>query len=374
MTKFSLRFVAASNSLRLSLVLALACASAGTSALAQGIAYDGFNSAVLPDLAGSSGGSGWSSSWSPASVDVTQVGGPGLQYPGLATRAGGAITPPAGGIWPSSIYQRSFPLPPGSTSYYVSFLLRDDAAVGSWAGLSFGSYPYKVTVGSPLGYYTFGMETSEGLGSVSSKPLVTGETTLVVVKISKNAGPGIQYRLYLDPLIGAPEPGFPACTLNLPPVQVLPSALAIDNGTGFTTDEIRVGASWSSVLPSAPVTWTDLGFAKPGVTGAPKLAGTGLLKAGNTVSLALSNACPASSAWLVIGSQTLNLPFLGGILVPSADSVVPQVTDGSGAQTLAHVWPSGFPAGVPLVFQTWILDPAASGGVSASNGLSSVSQ
>lgn len=374
MTTFFPERCGVSKSLRLCLALILAGAAAAPLARAQGIAYDGFNSGALPDLAGSSAGSGWTSAWSPVSTDVTQVGGPGLQYPGLATRAGGAITPPAGGIWPSSIYQRSFPLPPGSTSYYVSFLLRDDAAVGSWAGLSFGAYPYKVTVGSPLGYYTFGMQTSEGLGSVSSKPLITGETTLVVVKISKNAGPGIQYRLYLDPLIGAPEPGFPACTLNLPPVQVLPSALAIDNGTGFTTDEIRVGASWSSVLPAAPLAWTDLGFAKPGVTGAPKLTGSGLLKAGNTVTLALSNASPGSGAWLVIGSQTLNLPFLGGILVPSADSVVPQVTDGFGAQTLAHVWPSGFPAGVPLVFQTWILDPAASGGVSASNGLSSVSQ
>jgi hypothetical protein len=38
------------------------------------------------------------------------------------------------------------------------------------------------------------------------------------------------------------------------------------------------------------------------------------------------------------------------------------------------VWPSGFPAGTTLAFQTWILDPAASGSVSASNGLSSISQ
>jgi hypothetical protein len=358
----------------LSAALLLSAVLLPSAAEAQSSAYDGFNSGPAADLAGSSAGSGWTSAWSPASSDVTQIGGAGLQYPGLVTRAGGAITPPAGGVWPSSIYQRAFALPTGSSSYYVSFLLRDDAGVGSWAGLSFGAYPYKVTVGSPLGYYTFGLQTSEGLGSVSNQPLVTGLTTLVVVKISKNAGAGIHYRLYLDPTIGAPEPSFPACSLNLPPVQSLPSALSIDNGTGFTTDEIRVGSTWASVLPPAPSNWTDLGFAKPGISGAPKLVGSGALVAGNSVTLALTNARPGSSAWLVIGDQVLNLPFLGGILVPEADALVSQVTDGSGAASLSHVWPSGFPAGTTLAFQTWILDPAASGSVSASNGLSSISQ
>lgn len=353
-------------------VLFAAAVTAAT-AHAQLVAYDGFGNGPLANLAGSTGGTGWTTAWTDAGTDVTQIAGAGLTYPGLMTSAGGARTPVAGGVWPSSILQRSFPAPsPATNALYVSFLMRDDAAYGIWGGLSFGQYPSKMTVGSPLGYYAFGLMLSEGLGDVSNKPLVQGETTLVVVKISKNApAPGVTYRMYLNPAIGSAEPGFPAATYSVG--TGLPTYLSIDNGTGFTTDEIRVGTTWGSVLPAEVSPWTDLGFAKPGIAGAPHLVGSGPLTAGSSATITLTNARAASVANLVIGMNAIYAPFLGGVMVPEPTIIVPLVTDAAGSLQLQSNWPAGIPAGTPFRFQYWIQDPAAKFGLSASNGLQGIS-
>jgi hypothetical protein len=362
---------------RIPLALAFAIAPfLALSASAQLLAYDGFGNGPAPDLGGSTGGTGWTSAWSDASTDPTGIGRTGLNYNGLALTAGAAVTPTAGGVWPSSMYARSFQAPPAGTNVlYASFLMRDDAAYGMWGGVSFGQYPYKMTVGSPLGYYAYGLMMSQGLGDVSNKQLVQGETTLVVVKISKNpGGPGVTYSMYLDPTIGAAEPSFAAATFTLGPVSALPTAISIDNGTGFTTDELRIGTTWGSVLPAAPSNWTDLGFAKPGVDGAPHLVGTGSLTAGSLNSVALTNAKPVAPAWLVIGANAVNLPILGGVLVPEPSLVIGQTTSHIGTGGFQALWQPGVPAGVPIRFQYWIMDAAATFGFSASNGLQGVSQ
>jgi hypothetical protein len=352
-----------------------ALASVEPAASAQSIAYDGFSNGPLSNLAGSTGGAGWSSAWANASSDTTGVQGAGLQFSGLQTSPGGAVTPAAGGVWPSSIYQRTFaPLPPGATTMYVSFLMRDDAAWGSFGGLSFGQYPNKMSVGSPLGYYAYGLMMSQGLGDVSNKPLVQGETTLVVVKITKNSPSGVTYRMYLDPTINIGEPSFPAASFTLGPVSSLPTSLSIDNGTGFTTDEIRVGLTWASVLPAATNPWTDLGFAKPGSFGAPHLTGSGPLSANSSNSITLSDAKRNAPAWLIVGATTAYLPALGGVLVPTPDLVYPFTTNASGTFALTATWPVGIPANTSIYFQSWIQDPGATLGLAASNGLRGISQ
>lgn len=362
------RFAAASSFFAL-LVLA-------TGARAQLLAHDGFGSGPRPDLAGSTAGSGWTAPWSSAGTDPTSIDGVGLDYPGLDTTHGGAVTAPATGVWPQSRYQRPFQAPPaGTNALYVSFLLRADAGNSGWGGLSFGQYPYAMAVGVPGGMYAFGLMTSHGLGDVSNRPLVLGQTVLVVVKISRNApAPGIVYRMYLDPTVGSPEPANAAATYGMAPVSALPTYLSIDNGTGFTTDELRVGTTWAAVLPAQPPAWSDLGFAKPGANGAPHLAGVGSLSAHTQCGLTLGNACPSSVALLVLGSQVVNAPFLGGVLVPDVGAVVPMATDGFGAASLSATWPAGIPAGLPLRFQYWIADPAATFGFAASNGLQGVTR
>lgn len=283
-------------------VMAMTASSSG----ADLMAYDGFGNGPLGDLAGSSGGTGWAGSWTHDGGDlVTGVSGGGLEHAGLQSASGAAVTE-LGGFDGMTRYGRSFgALPAGTTKIYVSFLMRDDAGLGGWGGLLFGTYPFAMWVGSPPGMYSFGLMMSQGLGDISHAPLIPGETNLVVVKISKNTpGTGITYRLYLNPVIGAAEPSFPLAQFTLGPVNDIPTALAIDNGGGFSTDEIRVGTTWASVVPAATcpadlnddgvVDGTDLAMVLGGWgTGTPDLTADGTVN-GTDLALLLGawGECP----------------------------------------------------------------------------------
>lgn len=243
----------------LAAAVAVTALSAST-ASAQLMAYDGFGQGPLADLHGSTGGTGWLTAWLDQTADaVTGISGPGLTYPMLDTEPGAAVTEVGQGVYPMSAYYRSFgPLPIGPSKVYISFLLRADSGYGGWGGVSFGTYPYEMTVGSPLGMYSFGMTLSEGLGDISNAPLIEGETNFLVVKISKNVGAGITYKLYLNPTIGQAEPSFALAQYSVGPVNTIPTFLRIDNGGGFTTDEVRVGTTWESVTPTDPGCVGDL--------------------------------------------------------------------------------------------------------------------
>ncbi|MHC5211692.1 MAG: choice-of-anchor B family protein [Planctomycetota bacterium] len=120
--------------------------------------------------------------------------------------------------------------------------------------------------------------------------------------------------------------------------------------------------------------WTDLGNGKAGVSGVPALGGTGPMTSGSANAVDLTNAAPSSTTTLVVGFSGLFAPFKGGTLVPMPDLLLFALPiDGAGAASLPFVWPA-VPPGITLYWQHWIDDPAASLGLSASNGLSSVSQ
>ena len=89
--------------------------------------------------------------------------------------------------------------------------------------------------------------------------------------------------------------------------------------------------------------------------------------------LDLSNALPGSLAWLFFGLSQIDLPFRGGILVPSPDIVFAALpVSGTGDLALATTWPA-LPPSTEIYFQYWVIDPAGSAGASASNGLSGTS-
>lgn len=351
-------------------LLAGGLAVLATPARAQLLAYDGFGNGPAATLDGSTGGTGWTGAWLDGGTDPTGIGA-GLSYPGLLTTAGGAVTPAATGVYPATYVSRSFPAPTGPL--YVSFLLRDDAGVGIWGGLSFGQYPYAMTVGAPQGMYVFGLMMSQGLGDLTNRPLVVGETVLLVVRIAMTAPNHATYDLWLDPTVGAAMPALPDATYGVP-AAALPTGLHLDNGTGFTTDEIRVGLSWNDVLPAAPPTWIDLGFAKPGVAGAPHLAGSGPFAVNTTSTLALTQAAPGAAGWLVIGFFVQNTPFVGGVLVPQPLLVWSLGVDAGGTCNVPIWLPPILPPGLPVDFQCWITDAAATYGYSASNGLQGIVQ
>jgi hypothetical protein len=118
--------------------------------------------------------------------------------------------------------------------------------------------------------------------------------------------------------------------------------------------------------------FTNLGSGLAGTTGEPLLTGSGVVAPGSLVSIDLSNTVSSSTAFLMTGLAPLNLPFLGGTLVPNVATtniVVPLATDAQGAIPLTFPWPNNIPSGTAIYLQYWIADPGGPFGVAASNGL-----
>ncbi len=239
-------------------VIAAATLAAIAAARAALPAYDGFNNAPRPDLAGSSNGAGWAGSWfDNGTAIVTPLALPGLTYPGLVTSPGAAVTPGTGGTWDICNYSRSFGTVAGDR-VYVSFLYRPDSGYATFGGLEFGLYPRQVVVGSPLGYYLYGMMVGEGIFAVSNVPEVVGETVLLVVEIRRVSAAGpISYSLYVNPVPGAAQPAYPSAQTSVPGTT-LPTSLQIKNDGGVTTDEMRVGVDWASVTPALVILIGDM--------------------------------------------------------------------------------------------------------------------
>ena len=156
--------------------------------------------------------------------------------------------------------------------------------------------------------------------------------------------------VYLD---AAVPPGAVQCRVTL-------------RGTVQTGTAVNV--FWDALaLGASP--WTSVGSGLAGTAGVPLIDGDGPLVAGEPVSIALQDARPNSTAWLVIGLSALNAPFKGGTLVPDADLLFALPTGPLGALELPAVWPAGLPSGFSLWFQWWIQDPVGPVGFAASAGL-----
>ncbi len=157
-------------------------------------------------------------------------------------------------------------------------------------------------------------------------------------------------------------------------------------GFGFTSDRAPVSGTLAlslsdagpgpddvlvdTLVPGGFSTWVDLGQAKPGTAGEPRLAGTGPLTTGSPLVLTLADAAPHADVTLVAGAAILAAPFKGGVLVPRPDLLVAGlVTDGAGALSLPFVWPPGIAADTRFVLQAWVQDLGATFGLAASNGL-----
>jgi len=128
------------------------------------------------------------------------------------------------------------------------------------------------------------------------------------------------------------------------------------------------GAAWILFLFG---TWIDLGDGLAGEFGVPFLFGDGPLTANSNVDLELIDAAQDAAAALVIGANTIDVPFKGGILVPDTDIVVSGfTTDNNGEISINFNWGPGVPPGVVLYYQFLIQDPFATFGVALSNAIS----
>ncbi|MCB9508329.1 MAG: hypothetical protein H6697_11780 [Myxococcales bacterium] len=128
--------------------------------------------------------------------------------------------------------------------------------------------------------------------------------------------------------------------------------------------------NWPNELSfSLHARWENAGLGLAGTAGTPSLTGSGTLAGNSNCAFTLASARPSAPAWIVIGFTDISAPFKGGTLVPDPVLVLAAATDASGGMLLPFVMPAGVPAGVDILTQIWVSDPAGPVGFAASNGL-----
>ncbi len=149
----------------------------------------------------------------------------------------------------------------------------------------------------------------------------------------------------------------------------------VDAGQSFGFGVQSIDCSWGPGITTVngfsftPDTWQELGHALAGTFGEPKLDGIGVLLPGSPWELGLVDTLPTTTAFLVIGTELLEAPFKGGVLVPDPLQAVALVTSPAGRIILTGTWPVGVPSGTTLVTQYWIDDPAGPAGWAATNAV-----
>ena len=153
-------------------------------------------------------------------------------------------------------------------------------------------------------------------------------------------------------------------------------------GAATSVDQLRVewpdgtrsyldGLATDQTLSVTHHGWRMLGGGLAGTGGVqPVFTGQGDLTGGKIITLSMTSAAPSAPTVLFIGLSQANVPFKGGILVPSPDFVIPGFfTSPAGALLLPAPWPGGLPAQLVLTMQIWIKDAGAIHGVAGSNAV-----
>ena len=233
-----------------SIAAAMSVAASAVALAEPPLAYEGFQYGATANIQFANGGFGWSTSWAKLSDIPTGATSTGLTYPDLAVKGGSAFT----AAYPSSAFTRySRALATYSdpdNTVYVSFLMRPNTGFGVTGGLSFGTWENGMVIGvCPSGMY--GLMTPPYTNhSNSAISVIQDQTTLLVSRIQLNQDATTTWSLYVNPVVGSSEPLTPDATLIVP-MAALPPAIYIYNDGGFSTDELRFGNSWASVLPKA---------------------------------------------------------------------------------------------------------------------------
>jgi hypothetical protein len=216
-----------------------------------------------------------------------------------------------------------------------------------------GQFALTFTFAAPVEEFAF---TCTDFGEFASKP---GQLTATIL--------GVTYVIAANPPV-QPDGGERFWGLRAPGTPFSSVVLSKSTeGDGIGLDEVL--HSDLGLPDHCAATWTDLGFAKPGINGTPELTGLGRLEAGAISELDLTSAKPSASATLVFGLAQIDAPFKAGTLVPQPLLLVTLPTNAAGQTSLPFLMPAGVPGGLPLYFQFWMADAAATKGYSASNGL-----
>lgn len=105
--------------------------------------------------------------------------------------------------------------------------------------------------------------------------------------------------------------------------------------------------------------WAPLGGSKAQVSSShphtPFTYAEGTLAEHTPLTLQLSrNGVVSNSAYLVLGASELNLPFKGGLLVPSPDALLGPFPAAGDTLLVEALMPAWFPPGTPITLQWWL--------------------
>jgi hypothetical protein len=213
------------------------------------LVQEGFDYVPATPVHGASGGTGWTSDWLVYSGgEIVRSTAPGLSYGALPTSGVAATSelssPGAGFTW----LTRGVPASAAPT-LYVSYLLRRDAeGPANYGGLGLHGSAGSVFAGKSGTTTTFGLEDASSITSTTTS-ITTGDVFLLLTRIEFGAAAGKdRISLYVNPPVDGTVPGAADAVrtdLTLGALQYI----YLNNSGGWTTDEIRAGTTWQSVIP-----------------------------------------------------------------------------------------------------------------------------
>jgi Tol biopolymer transport system component len=116
--------------------------------------------------------------------------------------------------------------------------------------------------------------------------------------------------------------------------------------------------------------WTDLQGASGTGWGEPRLSGAGLLAADSEARLDVVNAPPTSLGIILVATDSMPVPFHGGLLAAHPiDLLLPFTTDSNGRFVTTFRWPAAVRAGEIFVFQSLVRATASAEVLAVSNAL-----
>lgn len=153
-----------------------------------------------------------------------------------------------------------------------------------------------------------------------------------------------------------------------PGVQYSGYTLGVANSEDNARSLNDVRATVERFLPTSKLDWQLIPGGIPGTNGLPTLAGSGTVNQVEPIAVTLGNTRSGALGALVVGASALNLPFLGGTLVPNLDLQI-AVAGNGGSVVLSAASVLVLPAGTDLWLQGFFLDPQAAQGISATHAL-----
>ncbi|MEN9676797.1 MAG: tRNA(Glu)-specific nuclease WapA precursor, partial [Verrucomicrobiota bacterium] len=218
------------------------------------LAHEPFAQAV-GNLVRANGGTGFASAWAAgvpgASPNLFGTTTPALVFPGLVTT--GARMRSAGGAG-GLLRPTALPLGEDGTVRYLSLLVRPDAAptgAGYFGLLLLGSGGGNLFAGKPGGGSSlrYVIENGGGIGQIAStKTVVQNEVALLVLKLEFLPGAD-RISLFVNPELGSEPATADAVKTDLDLGVLVGPAL---NGNAvWSADELRMGTTFASVIPSA---------------------------------------------------------------------------------------------------------------------------